>query len=156
MQIRKAKTEDAGDISNVLYSSFLELKPLYTEEGFAVTTPDRDGILRRMREGPIWAVLVNGLIVGTASVVPRPDGLYVRGMGVLPTARGMNIGRRLLELIESYALENGFSRLYLSTTPFLTRAIRLYEHFGFKRIKEETPDLHGTPLFSMEKYITKL
>ena len=155
LEIRKARPGDAESISSVLLASFLELKPLYSEEGFAVTTPDKERVLLRMAEGPVWVAVLDGQTVGTASVVHRQEGLYIRGMAVLEKARGHQIGWRLLELIENYALENGFDRMFLSTTPFLDRAIKLYKHFGFRRIKRGPHDLHGTPLFSMEKIIIK-
>jgi GNAT superfamily N-acetyltransferase len=90
-------------------------------------------------------------IVGTASVVAKGEGLYVRGMAVLPTARGRKTGWLLLEHMEDFAVQNGLRRLFLSTTPFLSRAIRLYERFGFRRIAAGPHDLLGTPLFTMEK-----
>jgi ribosomal protein S18 acetylase RimI-like enzyme len=74
-------------------------------------------------------------------------------MAVLPTARGQRIGELLLLQIESYAGEQGHERLVLSTTPFLHRAIRLYENFGFRRNGEGPHDLFGTPLFTMEKFL---
>lgn len=39
----------------------------------------------------------------------------------------------------------------LSTTPFLARAIRLYEQSGFQPTTEGPSDLFGTPLFTMVK-----
>jgi ribosomal protein S18 acetylase RimI-like enzyme len=92
--------------------------------------------------------------VGTVSVVLRGErALYIRGMAVLPQARGQGIGNLLFELIYEYAKEHGCTKLVLSTTPFLDRAIRLYEKLGFVRTGEGPHDLHGTPLFTMEKSI---
>jgi hypothetical protein len=50
----------------------------------------------------------------------------------------------------------GYERLLLSTTPFLDRAIRLYEKFGFRRNGEPPHDLFGTPLITMDKIIKRL
>jgi len=50
--------------------------------------------------------------------------------------------------------ERGCKRLYLSTTPFLHSAIRLYERCGFRRTDEGPHDLFGTPLFTMEKGVS--
>jgi GNAT superfamily N-acetyltransferase len=61
------------------------------------------------------------------------------------------IGRLLLQRVENFARENGYARLFLSTTPFLLRAIQLYEHFGFERGDEGSHDLFGTPIFTMSK-----
>jgi putative acetyltransferase len=107
-----------------------------------------------MNEGPIWVVMSEDLVVGTVSVVPRGDSLYIRGMAVLPHARGQNVGELLLQHVEDFAHGQGFRRLFLSTTPFLSRAIRLYERMGFRRIDEGPHDLFGTPLFTMEKELS--
>jgi putative acetyltransferase len=92
-------------------------------------------------------------IVGTVAAVAKGERLYIRSMAVLPSARGHGIGKALLEQIEKFATEQGFQRLYLSTTPFLLSAIRLYESFGFDRTSEGPHELFGTPLFTMEKKI---
>jgi RimJ/RimL family protein N-acetyltransferase len=65
--------------------------------------------------------------------------------------RGQRIGQRLLTQVEHYAFTKGYRRLFLSTTPFLNRAIRLYEGSGF--VRNGVDDLHGTPLITMEKYL---
>lgn len=153
LQIRSAVSDDAPSISSVLYDSFVEYKSSYTPEGFAVTTPTSDQIQSRMSEGPVWVVIRDQAIVGTASAVSQGESLYVRGMAVLPNARGQKIGELLLAHIESFASASGFTRLFLSTTPFLSSAIRLYERFGFRRIDEGPHDLFGTPLFTMEKFL---
>jgi hypothetical protein len=41
----------------------------------------------------------------------------------------------------------------LHTTPFLSRAIRCYERFGFVRSQDPPSNLFGTPLFTMEKQL---
>ena len=74
-------------------------------------------------------------------------------MAVLPAARGHKVGELILNQIESYAAARGYKSLWLSTTPFLARAIRLYEHFGYRRSSEGPHDLFGTPLFTMVKVL---
>ena len=97
--------------------------------------------------------LLGSEIVGTVGAVLTADHLYVRGMAVLPVARGKRAGDLLLEEIERFARLNNGSRLVLSTTPFLVRAIRLYQRHGFRRTGEGVQDLFGTPLFTMQKII---
>ena len=103
----------------------------------------------------MWVSIGGGTIVGTVSVVLKGESLYVRGMAVLPLARGQRIGELLLVHVEKFAASKGVQRLYLSTTPFLDRAIRLYERFGFRRTSEGPDELFGTPLFTMEKFIQR-
>ena len=45
--------------------------------------------------------------------------------------------------------------MFLSTTPFLESAIRLYEKFGFQRTSDGPLDLFGTPLFTMQKSLSR-
>ena len=104
-----------------------------------------------MLEGPIWIALRDNTVVGTGSVVLRGEELYIRGMAVLPSARGLRLGELLLKQAEDFASAHNSKRLILSTTPFLLRAIRLYERAGFKRTGEGPHDLFGTPLFTMVK-----
>jgi GNAT superfamily N-acetyltransferase len=153
IHIRRAGHNDAATIANILHDSFAEYQASYTAEAFAATTPTSDQIRKRISEGPVWVALLDGEIVGTVGAVARSSGLYIRGMGVLPRARGHRIGELLLKEIEDYARDEGHNRLYLSTTPFLDRAIRLYEQFGFRRIEEGPHDLFGTPLLTMEKWL---
>jgi ribosomal protein S18 acetylase RimI-like enzyme len=151
--IRLAVWEDASSIASVLHESFIEYKPLYTEEGFAATTPKTAQIRNRIEEGPVWVVSDNDAIVGTVSVVQKEDSLYIRGMAIVPAARGRRIGELLLRQVEDFAVERSFKRLLLSTTPFLERAIQLYEDYGFKRSSGGPDNLFGTPLFTMEKIL---
>jgi len=139
----------------VLARSFAEYKSLYTDEAYAATTPDGNTIRKRFAEGTTWIGALGGEIVGTVSVVPEDGSLYIRSMAVLPAARGGRIGERLLKEIENFAVAEGYRHLFLSTTPFLHRAIRLYEKFGFERSDEPPHELYGTPLVTMRKNLTR-
>jgi len=159
MIIRRATAEDAPAIEQILAAAFAEVAPLYTPEGIAATTINAETIRTRLREGPTWiaterrrpAGWPGGVPppIGTVSAVARNDALYIRSMAVLPSARGQGVGESLLRAVESFAIEEGFHELTLSTTPYLHAAIRLYERFGFARTEEQ--DLFGTPLFGMRK-----
>lgn len=149
--VRLANASDAEAIASIMLLAFLEYRKLYTTEGFAATAITSVEALSRMRQGPVFVALIDNEVVGTASLVKKDDSLYVRGMAVLPQRRGNRIGELLLTQIEEYAAREGCKRLFLSTTPFLDRAIRLYEKFGFNRSEEGPHELFGTPLFTMEK-----
>src|SRR5580693_149223 len=155
LEIRCAGPEDAPAIAAVLHESFLEFKPLYTDGGFAATALGEAQVLARMQEGPVWVALRQGIVLGTVAAVAKREGVYVRGMAVLPKARGSRIGTKLLRQIEAWAASEGYIRLFLSTTPFLDSAIRLYQVVGFRRTDERLHDLFGTPLFTMEKSVSK-
>jgi N-acetylglutamate synthase-like GNAT family acetyltransferase len=154
VRIRMAVESDANAIAATLYNAFLEFKPLYTPEAFAVTVSSPDQIRLRLNEGPIWVALQDGVVVGTVSAVPKVDELYIRSMAVDPVARGSAIGYMLMKRLEEHATERGFKRLYLSATPFLIGAARLYEKCGFARCADGPDHLFGTPIFTMEKKLS--
>ena len=151
IEIRLATSDDAAQVEALLLQSFVEYRALYTAEGFAATTPTSHELENRMTEGPLWVAVRDGAIVGTVSVVPRGEELYIRGMAVVPASRGMRLGELLLKHLESYAVAHDYLRLTLSTTPFLLRAIKLYEQSGFRRTDKGPNHLFGTPLFTMVK-----
>ena len=149
--VRRANPEDAAMIASVLYDSFAEFRPFYTDRGFAATAVNAAEVLARLREGPAWVALVQDSIRGTVAVFARGDALYIRGMAVLPEGRGQGVGRELLRQVEIFAAAEGHRTLVLTTTPFLNSAIRLYQRSGFSRTATGAGDLFGTPLLTMEK-----
>jgi N-acetylglutamate synthase-like GNAT family acetyltransferase len=153
-EIRRAAPEDSLTISNLLRESFAAFEPLYTANGFNATTPTAQKVLERMQEGPVWVALRDGQVLGTVAIVVKGKSGYIRGMAVLPSARGVGIGAQLLQHVENWARDQQCVRLLLSTTPFLSEAIRLYERFGFQRTDEGPSDLFGTRLFTMAKTIS--
>lgn len=148
---RRASLSDAEEISAILAAAFAQFRSLYTDGGFAATTPSAETVQLRLAAGPAWLAVLDNRAVGTVSVVVRGERLYVRGMAVLPSLRGLGVGAALLREVENFAAEQQVKSLYLSTTPFLHSAIRLYEAWGFTPTDEGPHDLFGTPLFTMEK-----
>jgi GNAT superfamily N-acetyltransferase len=151
LRVRRAAGAEASAIAEVLRRAFADYVGLYTPEAFAATVPSAEEIERRWSEGPVWVAMSDGRVVGTVGAVARADGLYVRSLGILPPFRGQGAGRLLLGQVERFAREQGCGRLFLSTTPFLLPAIRLYERWGFRRSAHGPHELFGTPLFTMDK-----
>lgn len=103
IEIRRAEARDAPAIASLLADSFVEYEPLYTPEGYAATAITSERVEDRITEGPVWVALSDEMIVGTVSVVAKGGSLYVRGMAVWPTSRGLGIGELLLAKVEEFA-----------------------------------------------------
>ena len=155
IDVRMAVAEDASAIAAVLERAFREYRESYTQDGFIATVLAEDKIATRMAQGPMWVALDNEEIVGTVAAVSKGEALHVRSMGIVPEARGKRIGELLLKNVEAFAMAQRHQRMTLSTTPFLSRAIRLYERFGFQPSAEGPADLFGTPLFTMTKRLSR-
>lgn len=150
---RLAIPADAEEISLLLKTAFAGYRPLYTDGGFKATTPSADEVQERLAAGPCWICANDVAITGTVCAKRQAQGLYVYGMAVHPEFRNHKIAQRLIEETEKYAANHFVHRLFLSTTPFLAEAIALYQKVGFVKVHLPPFDLHGTPLFTMEKFI---
>lgn len=156
IDVRLAVASDSAAIAAVLFEAFAVYRSDYTPEAFKIVTPDDQQVEQRFAEGSMWVAVKNREVVGTVSVVPEPEWLYIRSMGVSPGFQGLGIGHKLLDVVEEYAIENGFDRLFLYTTYFSTGAIELYEKHGFVRGRETTADeWNGTPGLAMDKKLER-
>ena len=149
--VRDATAADAHAIAALLVAAFAEFEPRYTPAGYRATTPSADEIRHRLINGPAWVGERDGTIVGTVSALSTPTGVYIRSMAVDPRSRGGGIGQALLSQVERFATGLGARRLFLSTTPFLAGAIRMYDRAGFRVTAEGPHELGGTPLMTMVK-----
>ena len=78
---------------------------------------------------------LNNEIAGGAGIFPT-DGLpddtcELVKMYLVPNARGLGMGRLLIEKCLEQAIELGYKKVYLETMPELKQAMKVYEKFGF-------------------------
>ncbi len=110
--------------------------------------------IRRLIGSPSAIVIVaqaKGRLVGWAAALTRHHAKTISGrvyaVAVDPAARGMKIGRRLMERILSLLKQRGADRIYLEVRHDNQPAIALYRNLGFKDIKLLTdyyrPGLHA-------------
>ena len=82
---------------------------------------------------------LNGEIVGGGGIYPT-DGLpgdtcELVKMYLLPQARGLGLGKIMIEKCIEQAREKGFSKIYLETMPELKQALSVYAKFGFEYLE---------------------
>ncbi|HET6559616.1 MAG TPA: GNAT family N-acetyltransferase [Prolixibacteraceae bacterium] len=77
-----------------------------------------------------------GKLLGGGGVYPTEDlpsnTCELVKMYLLPEARGLGLGRTLIEQCLQTAKEFGFEQVYLETLPELRMAVKTYEKFGFE------------------------
>lgn len=74
-------------------------------------------------------------VLGCASLVEALDGTAeIKRMFVDPEARGLKLGRRLLEELEAVASRKGIKRVRLETGIYQPEALGLYRAFGYREI----------------------
>jgi putative acetyltransferase len=114
--------------------------------GFAIMDPEVDEMSAAYagaRAG-YWVVVVGGRVVGGGGFAQlqgaAPEVCELRKMYFLPEARGLGLGRRLLDLILERAKAAGFRSCYLETLAGMDQARKLYEARGFKLLDRAMGD----------------
>ena len=86
-------------------------------------------------DGRLLLVEVDGEIAATISLRKiREDAGEIKRMYVKPKFRGKKLGNLMVEKVISISEENGFSKLFLDTSSFMSSAVSLYKKYGFKEI----------------------
>lgn len=82
---------------------------------------------------------VNDEIVGGAGIYPTdglpPDTAELVKMYLLPRARGIGLGKSLIEKSLDFAKAAGYKNVYLESMPELQQALKVYARFGFEYLK---------------------
>ena len=86
-------------------------------------------------DGRLLLVEVDGEIAGTISLRKiREDAGEIKRMYVKPKFRGKKLGNLMVEKVIIISEENGFSKLFLDTSLFMSSAESIYKKYGFKEI----------------------
>lgn len=85
-----------------------------------------------------WIAEMDGQVVGSVMVVQESeDTAKLRLLLIDPRARGLGLGKRLVDECIRFARRKGYKKLVLWTNHVLVAARNIYQKAGFVKVKEE-------------------
>ncbi len=99
-----------------------------------------------------FVVEENGEIVGVLVLIQTESGMLLDNVAVHPEHQGEGLGRRLLELAESEARNQGYAYLDLYTHECMTENIEMYKRIGY--VETERKSEHGYNRVYMQKALS--
>lgn len=138
IQIRNIESGDNASVAQIIRATLLEFGAARPGTVYYDEATDRLNEVFDVPRGVYFIAEKNGTTLGGAGIYPTA-GLgdttcELVKMYLLPLARGMGIGKLLMNKCIDFAIANRYERIYLETMPELSNAIILYEKFGFKRL----------------------
>ena len=103
-------------------------------------------VLGNRAEGQLWLAERGDKLVGCTAIALRDDHLgQLRWVLVDPSARGIGLGKRLVNAALDYCREQSCRSVFLETTDGLPESQALYEKLGFTVTFDEVDDLWDGP-----------
>ena len=137
--IRDLQKEDNPALAKVVKDTLAEFGANHPNTVYYDPTTDTLFEVFQTPRSKYFLAEINNKIVGGGGIYPTdglpPDTCELVKMYLLPEARGLGLGRTLIEKCIEAAAENGFKKIYLETMPELKQALSVYEKFGFEFLK---------------------
>lgn len=139
IQLRKVQQTDNKILAKIIRDCFEEFNA--PKEGTVYSDSDTDFLYEYYQANGAFGLTaeLNGEIVGTCGIYPTkglPEGtaelvkFYLKS-----SARGLGIGKDLMEKCMSESVKMNYKYLYIESLPLFTSALKLYEKMGFKPVE---------------------
>lgn len=139
IHIRTIQPSDNPELAKIIRNTLSEFGA--ANPGTVYFDPTTDALfeLFQAEKSAYFIAENNGKILGGGGIFPTeglPDGTCeLVKMYLLPEARGIGLGRTLIEKCLETAREEGFQQVYLETLDELHLALKIYAKFGFEYLK---------------------
>lgn len=139
VQIRPIIASDNPDLALIVRNTLAEFNAANPGTVFFDPTTDALFELFQAPDAAYFVAETNGKILGGGGIYPTeglPEGICeLVKMYLLPEARGIGLGRSLIEKCMETAKGIGFHQVYLETLDELHLALKIYAKFGFEYLK---------------------
>lgn len=156
IEIRPIVPSDDASIAKVIRDTLAEFGANHPGTVYFDPTTDHLSDLFNVPGAMYNVAVLNNRIVGGGGIFPSnglpPDTCELVKMYLLPEVRGIGLGKKLISECLRSAKEMGFQQVYLESMPELTKALKVYETFGFEYL--EGP-MGNTGHFGCERWMLK-
>lgn len=133
--IRPIQASDNETLALIIRNTLVEFSANHPGTVYFDAATDHLYELFQKEASAYFVAEVDRKIVGGGGIYPT-DGLpsdtcELVKMYLLPEARGIGLGRSIIEKCLQTARDFGFRKIYLETMPELKLALKVYEKFGF-------------------------
>lgn len=139
IHIRPIQPSDNPDLALIVRNTLSEFGA--ANPGTVYFDPTTDALFELFQtpQAAYFVAEANGKILGGGGIYPTEglpeDTCELVKMYLLPEARGIGLGRSLIERCLQTAKEIGFVQVYLETLEELHLALKIYHKFGFEYLK---------------------
>lgn len=130
---RQANFKDMQHVWRIVYHAYSEYIPLLGR-----TPPTfQEDFDNHVALGNLWLFGLGDDIVGMVVLTPMLDHVLIQALCVDPSLQGRGVGRRLLSFAEQKTRNLGFREMRLYTNSLMSRNLRIYRKWGFKKTHVE-------------------
>jgi putative acetyltransferase len=130
--IREVVADDVPDVIRLVSETLSEFGLSFGQG--AATDEQLHGLPASYDGGAFWVAYDGSRLLGTCGLYPVAPNVYeLRKMYLRPGARGLGLGKQLLDVALRWAREHGATHVVLDTIEKMTGAIAFYEAHGFVR-----------------------
>lgn len=137
-EILKANISDIPELSQMMKDFYaIDLYP-FDEK---VTTENFAKFINEEKYGGCFKIVFEGQIAGYIILVKYfsfefgGEILFLDELFVKPEFQGKSLGKKALEFVKDYSVENNFKVVLLEIENHNDKAKKLYEHYGFQNHK---------------------
>jgi putative acetyltransferase len=139
IKIRTIQPADNPTLSKIVKDTLAEFGANHPNTVYFDPTTDALFEMFQKKGSVYFVAEMNDEIVGGGGIYPTdglpPDTSELVKMYLLPLARGMGLGKTLIEKCLAFAKETGYKQVYLESMPELKQALKVYAKFGFEYLK---------------------
>jgi GNAT superfamily N-acetyltransferase len=148
IQLREARTEDAGECGRICYDAFHAIAVAHNFPPDLPSVAGAVGMMTAMISRPdVYGVVAedDGVIVGSNFLY---EGDIISGVGpitVAPAIQNRGVGARLMQAVMDRSAIKGFAGIRLVQAGYHTRSLSLYSKLGFD-VREHLSCMQGPPI----------